>query len=142
MRAHILHVTHDFAKPADAVFAYLSQHENLGEFLNAKVTRLSDGDTDRNGVGSRRQLKVGPLPPFEETVTEYVPGRRLGYKITKGSPLKDHWGLMEFSDRPGGGCHLDYKIKLASPIPGVAGIVKKTLTKSITDTLPKVDAAA
>ena len=67
-RAHYLHVTHDFAKPVGPVFEHLSEHENLGGLFGAKVQRLNDGDTDRNGVGSRRRLQVGPTPPFEETV--------------------------------------------------------------------------
>ena len=62
---------HDYALPPEQVFAYLSEHENLGDLFGAKVTRLKDGsDGNRNGVGSSRELKVGPARPFEETVTE------------------------------------------------------------------------
>jgi len=140
MRAHHLHVTHDFAKPVGPVFEYLSEHENLGGLFGAKVERLNDGDTDRNGVGSRRRLQVGPTPPFEETVTELVPNERIEYRITKGSPLKGHVGTMRFSERPGGGPHLDYRIRLSSPVPGLTLAVKASLTKSIEENLPKVDA--
>lgn len=142
MRSHNLHVTSDFAKPVEAVFAYLSEHENLGDLLGAKIDRVRDGDTARNGVGSVRRLKVGPLPPFEETVTEFDPPRRIEYRITKGSPLRDHVGVMEFSPLPGGGSHLDYRIRLASPIPGVALAVKTTLTRSISESLAQLDARA
>ena len=141
-RAHYLHVTHDFAKQVGPVFEHLSEHENLGGLFGAKVERLNDGDTDRNGVGSRRRLQVGPAPPFEETVTEFVPNERIEYRITKGSPLKGHVGTMRFSDLPGGGSHLDYKIRLSSPVPGLTLAVKASLTKSIGQNLPKVDAAA
>jgi uncharacterized protein YndB with AHSA1/START domain len=138
----MVHVTHDFAKPVEPIFAHLSEHENLADLFGAKVKRLNDGEGGRNGVGSRRELRIGPLPPFEETVTEFVPNQKIEYKITKGSPLKGHVGVMTFSERPGGGSHLDYTIRLASPIPGVAAIVKKSLTRSINQSLPKVDAAA
>jgi uncharacterized protein YndB with AHSA1/START domain len=142
MRAHNLHVTQDFTKPVEPVFEYLSEHEHLADLFGARVTRLNDGEGHRNGVGSRRELKVGPLPPFEETVTEFVPNERIEYKITKGTPLKGHVGVMTFTSLPGGGSHLDYKIRLASPIPGAAAIVKKTLIRSMTANLPKVDTAA
>src|ERR1700750_923706 len=62
MGAPTVHVTYAFAKPADRVFAYLAEHENLGPLFGAKVKRLRDGDSDRNGVNSARELKVGPLP--------------------------------------------------------------------------------
>ena len=73
MRAHHVHIEHEFAKPPERVFAYLAEHENLAEVFGAKITRLRDGeDGERNGVGSVRELQIGPMPPFEETVTEFV----------------------------------------------------------------------
>lgn len=142
MRAKQVHVTHDFAKPPERVFAYLSEHENLGPLFGAKVKRLRDGDTDRNGVGSTRELKIGPLPPFVETVHEFVPGERVLYRITEGSPLKDHVGVMEFSPLPGGGTHFDYRIRIASAIPGLAPIVAAQLQRDISKALPEVDERA
>jgi uncharacterized protein YndB with AHSA1/START domain len=143
MRAHNVHVEHDFAKPVDRVFAYLAEHEHLADLFGAKVTRLNDGtDGTRNGVGSRRSLRIAVLPPFEETVTEWVPDELIVYRITKGSPLRGHEGVMRFSALPGGGSHLDYRIRLASPVPGLAAIVQKALTRSVTKALPKVDREA
>jgi uncharacterized protein YndB with AHSA1/START domain len=140
MRAHHVKVEHDFAKPPERVFAYLAEHENLADVFGAKVTRLRDGeDGERNGVGSLRQLRIGALPPFEETVTEFVPSQRIVYRITKGSPLRGHVGTMEFAPAPGGGTRLHYDIRLASPIPGLALIVRAGLTRSIKQSLPKVD---
>ncbi len=92
-----------------------------------------DGDTERNGVNSVRRLKVGPLPPFEETVHEFVPGERILYRITKGGPLKDHVGVLEFSPTPGGGTHLEYNIRIASAIPGLAPIVANADLAAVTE---------
>lgn len=143
MRAHHVHVRHDFDKPVERVFAYLSEHENLSALFPARVERLRDGsDGHRNGVGSCRRLRGPGLPPFEETVTEFEPGRRIEYRITKGSPLRGHVGVMEFAERPGGGSSLDYRIRLASPIPGLAALVKLALTRSIRSGLRKVDELA
>lgn len=143
MRAHHVHVEYEFGKPPEPVFLHLAEHENLADLFGAKVTRLNDGaDGERNGVGSRRRLKVGPLPAFEETVTESVPGERIVYRITRGSPLRGHVGTMRFTPTPSGGTHLVYDIRLASPLPGLALLVRMMLTRSITRSLPAVDRAA
>jgi uncharacterized protein YndB with AHSA1/START domain len=140
MRAHHVHVEHDFAKPPERIFAYLAEHENLAEVFGANVKRLRDGeDGQRNGVGSVRQLRIGPLPPFEETVTEFLPSERIVYRITKGSPLRGHVGVMELAPSPSGGTRFVYDIRLASPIPGLAPLVRAALTRSITRSLAKVE---
>src|SRR3984957_8744277 len=132
MRAHHVVVEHQFSKPPERIFAHLAEHENLAEIFGAKITRLADGrDGQRNGVGSVRQLQIGPLPPFEETVTEYVPSERIVYRITKGSPLRGHVGTMTFTPTANGGTHFVYDIRIASPIPGLAPLVHASLTRSI-----------
>jgi len=143
MRAHHVHVEHSFQKPPERIFAYLAEHENLADVFGAKIERLRDGeDGQRNGVGSVRRLQIGPLPPFEETVTEFVPSERIVYRITKGSPLRGHVGVMTFAADPAGGTRFVYDIRLASPIPGLALIVKGSLTRSIGQSLPRIDSAA
>jgi uncharacterized protein YndB with AHSA1/START domain len=142
MRAHHVHIEHDFAKAPDRIFAYLAEHENLAEVFGAKVKRLCDGEAgERNGVGSCRQLKIGPLAPFEETVTEFVPAERIVYRITKGSPLRGHVGTMAFAP-VSEGTRFVYDIRLASPIPGLARIVQASLTRSINRALPTVEREA
>ncbi len=140
MRAHHIHVEHRFAKPPAAIFAHLAEHENLSEVFGAKVTRLRDGENgERNGVGSVRKLRIAPgMPPFEETVTEFVPGERIVYRITKGSPLRGHVGTMTFAPA-GEGTDFVYDIRIASPIPGLAPLVTAVLTRSIVKSLPKVE---
>jgi len=138
MRAHHVEVDRRFAKPPERVFAYLAEHENLAEIFGAKITRLRDGDSERNGVGSVRRLQIGPAPPFEETVTEFIPSERIVYKITRGSPLKGHVGVMTFAP-DGEGTSFHYDIRLASQIPGLAAIVKLSLTRSINKGLAKVE---
>jgi hypothetical protein len=142
VRAHHVHVEYDFGKPPERIFAHLAEHENLAAVFGAKITRLRDGDGgERNGVGSVRKLQIGPLPPFEETVTEFLEPQRIVYRITKGSPLRGHVGRMELIPSAAG-THFVYDIRLASPIPGLALIVRTVLTRSITQSLPAVEAAA
>jgi uncharacterized protein YndB with AHSA1/START domain len=137
-----VHIEYDFFKPPELIFAHLAEHENLAELFGTKITRLRDGDDgERNGVGSVRQLRLGLLPPFEETVTEYVPSERIVYRITKGSPLRGHVGVMSFASAAGG-TRFVYDIRLASPVPGLVSLVRAVLTRSITQALAKVEREA
>jgi uncharacterized protein YndB with AHSA1/START domain len=139
VRAHHVYIEHDFAKPPERIFAHLAEHENLAEVFGAKVARVRDGEHgERNGVGSVRRLQIGPLPPFEETVTEFAPPERIVYRITKGSPLRGHLGTMSFASASGG-TRFAYDIRLASPVPGLALLVRAALTRSITRALAKVE---
>jgi uncharacterized protein YndB with AHSA1/START domain len=142
VRAHHVTVDHHFDKPPERVFAYLSEHENLADLFGAKITRLKDGDDGhRNGVGSVRKLQIGPAPAFEETVTEFEPPSRIVYRITKGSPLRGHVGVMTFAPEDGG-TRFHYDIRLASPVPGLAAIVRASLTRSVNKNLDTVEREA
>ena len=138
MKEHWFHVERDFNAPVEQVFNHLAEHENLQELFGAKVKRVRDGETERNGVGSRRELKIGPLPSFDETVTQYVPNELIEYKITRGTPLDGHVGTMRFSPTASGGTHFDYRIRFASKLPGVAAIVSKAVGTNIKKGLAKV----
>ncbi|MGV8875069.1 MAG: SRPBCC family protein [Rhodococcus sp. (in: high G+C Gram-positive bacteria)] len=130
-----VHVTHRFASSPETVFAALSEHENLGPLFLAKIRRVRDGDTSRNGVGSTRSLKLGPMPAFEETTITAEPNSLIEYRITKGGPLRGHWGVQRLTPTPDGGTELDYTIGFDAPVPGLAALVGKALTSSISKNL-------
>lgn len=133
-----VHVTHTFASDPATVFEALSEHENLGPIFGADIQRVKDGDTSRNGVGSVRSLKVGPMPAFEETVTKSEPNRLIEYRITKGGPLKGHLGIQKLTPTQDGGTTLDYTIEFTSGVPGLAAVVAKGLDRTISKGLPKL----
>ena len=126
-----VHVRHTFTSDPATVFEKLSEHENLGPLLKARITRVKDGDTSRNGPGSTRSLKIGPLPAFHETTTVSEPHTLIEYAISKGSPLKGHWGRQILTPLPGGGTQLDYTIGFDVPVPGAAALVGAVLQKNI-----------
>jgi hypothetical protein len=133
-----VHVTQEFGQPVQDVFAYLGEHENLGPLFGAKVTRLSDGsDGTRNGAGSARELRIGPLPGFVETNVEVVPDELIRYRITQGGVLKDHEGVMRFSPQ-GVGSRLDYTIQFDGKVPGLGPVVKAGLTRNISKALRRL----
>jgi hypothetical protein len=133
-----VHVTQDFPQGVEQLFAYLSEQENLEPLFGAKIKRLSDGnDGTRNGAGASRELKVGPLPGFVETNVEVIPNELIRYRITKGGVLKNHEGAMRFSPNPDGGSRLDYTIDFDGKAPGIGPVVKRVLTRNISQSLQK-----
>jgi carbon monoxide dehydrogenase subunit G len=140
MREYWVEVNEEVSNPREAVFEFLAEHENLGPLLGgANISRVRDGDTERNGVGSVRRVKVGPARPFEETITKFEPHSLIEYRITKGGPLRNHIGIVALSDVSGGGTNIDYRIRIASHIPGLAPLVRRKLTHDITRSIAKLD---
>jgi uncharacterized protein YndB with AHSA1/START domain len=136
-------IDHDFTLAPERVFAHLAEHENLEALFGAKITRVSDGsDGTRNGVGSARRMRIGPLPSFVETTTEVVQNELIRYRITQGSPLRGHEGVMRFSATPGGGTHLHYVITFGAVVPGLDIVVASGLRRTIPRGLARVDGAA
>lgn len=121
-----------FSMPVEALFEKLSEHENLEQlFAPVKVTRISDGDGHRNGVGSARKMQLLIAPPFVETVTAFEENKRIEYKITEGSPLKNHHGTMLFEPNGETGSKLHYTITFEGKLPFVGNIIEKTLDVKI-----------
>ncbi len=132
----------DYVLGRERIFAYLAEHEHLAPVFGAKIRRISDGsDGHRNGVGSSRELRIGPLPPLEETVVEFVPNELIRYRITKGSPLRNHDATMRFTER-GSGTHLHYEIAFGAVIPGLDIVVAAGLRRAVSRGLANVDALA
>lgn len=128
----VLQFKERYAAPPEKVFAFFAEHSNLSKLFGGSITRVKnapEGD-DPNGLGSVRQLVIMPGLPFEETVTVYVPQERIEYKVTKGSPIKNHLGVMLFKAGDGE-TSLDYRIEFDPRIPGTGGLIAKILGGSI-----------
>lgn len=126
----------DFSAPVDQVFGILSDHAKFGQICGIKMTRTTDGADGANGLGSIRKINIGPLPSFEETITEFTPNEFIQYKITKGSPIKNHVGELSFSES-NGITSLLYTIELESKIPLTTGLIKLALENGISKGLRK-----
>ena len=121
----------DFDIPVDRLFAFLSEHENLEAiFKPARIKRLTDGQGARNGVGSSRELRILLTSPFVETVTAYRENELIEYRITQGSPLKNHKGAMFFRPKPQG-AHMHYSIVFEGKLPFVGALIKPGLEMAI-----------
>ena len=128
----------EFRRPVGVLFALLSDHEKMGPILGANVKRTRDGKDSLNGLDSVRTLNIGPLPSFDETVTAFEKDKLVEYKITRGSPLKNHKGVMQFYPSGSGGSKLHYTIEFESKIPLLGPVVRVGLENSIRRGLKKL----
>lgn len=120
-----------FPFPVSKLFAYLSEHENLSTlFAPARVSRVREGDDAPNGTGSVRRLSLPLGAPFEETVTLYQPNQRIEYTVTKGSPIRNHKGVMVFEDN-GDGASLHYTIVFEGKFPLIGPLIRPVLERGI-----------
>ena len=112
-------ITQSFNAGLETIFDILTDHQSFGEVINAKIRRVVDGRGDnKNGVGSVRRISSFPVPSFEETVTAFEPNRLMEYKVSKGSPVKNHKGRMEFTGDKGQ-TELTYTIEFEPKLPFV-----------------------
>jgi uncharacterized protein YndB with AHSA1/START domain len=118
-----------FDQSQEEVFKLLSDHERFGRLVGANVVRIVDSQTEFvNGVGSVRRISKFLVPAFEETITRFEPNKLIEYQVSKGSPIKQHLGRMEFS-RDNDKTVLNYSIvfepKLA--LPGMGSLLVKLI---------------
>jgi hypothetical protein len=108
-------------------------------FAPAKVTRLSDGQDARNGVGSARKLSIPLTPSFVETNLVYRENELIEYAITSGiAPIKAHRGVMKFTDLGNNRTRLDYTISFKGRVPFIGPIVKLALQNGVSRGLKKL----
>jgi len=140
MGLHKIQIQQTFNAPINKVFAELTDHERFGQLLNANVKRVVDSrGASKNGVGSVRRISAFPAPAFEETVTAYEQDRYMAYRISKGSPLKNHLGQMRFSEVEGR-TQLDYSIEFEPklPLPFLGSVLKLAIETPIVKGLKKL----
>ena len=129
-----------FNAPVETIFNILTDHEAFGQVINARIKRVVDSQGEnKNGVGSVRRISAFPAPAFEETVVTFEPNQLMEYVISKGSPIKNHKGRMEFSDDQGQ-TRLNYAIDFEPKLPflPLGSIIKKAIEKPIRDGLQKL----
>jgi len=101
--------------------------------IAANIKRVVDSrDENKNGVGSVRRIKAFPAPVFEETVITFEPNQLLEYRVSKGSPIKNHKGKMAFSDEQGK-TMLHYTIDFEPKLPFLflGSVLKNAIEKPI-----------
>jgi hypothetical protein len=128
-----------FPAPRAKIFAFFANHENLGLILGGKVRRIKDGEDAKhpNGLGSVREIRLPGQLPFEETITTFTPDTLIEYTVTRGSPIKNHFGHIEFANAPGG-TQMHYTIAFEPRIPFTGGLIRAILNSGFKKGLPRV----
>jgi hypothetical protein len=138
MPSQRISITMDFPQPVEALFAFIARHENQSIILaGSRAKRLRDGEGHPDGVASVRQNQVLPLPSFEETVTVFEPPSLIEYRITRGSPLRNHHGVIRFTPQ-GTGTRLDYTITFDPKIPLTGWLLRVTTERGLRKGLKQV----
>ena len=135
-------ITQLFNAPVDTIFSLLSDHEAFGKVLNAKIKRVVDSQGEnKNGLGAVRRVNAFPAPAFEETVIAFEPNQLIAYAVSKGSPIKNHQGRMEFFHEQGK-TRLIYTIDFEPKLPFLffGPVIKKAIEKSMRDGLKRLSA--
>jgi uncharacterized protein YndB with AHSA1/START domain len=140
LKTQQVHIIKDFNFPVEQLFALLSEHENLSKiFFPAKITRIKDGIDSRNGVGSARKMSLPLAPSFVETTLVYDENKLIEYAITEGiSPIKNHRGVMTFTDLGNNRSQLNYTIEFKGRAPLIGPIIKIALQNGIEQGLEKL----
>lgn len=131
-----IHFLQDFDAPVKNVFSFFSDHNRLNEIYPAFIRRIIDAPnpTNCNDIGSSRIIVSFPIA-FQETVTKYIESKYLEYKITLGSPLKNHVGKMNFIELSPTKTRLDYVIEFEPLIPYTGFIIQQINQKVVQDAL-------
>ena len=131
-----IHFLQDFDTSLNTVFSFFSDHNRLKEIYPAFIKRIIDSPnpTNCNDVGSSRIIISLPFI-FQETIIKYDAPNYLEYKITLGSPLKNHIGKMSFIALSPTKTRLDYVIEFEPFIPFTGFIANQINTKIVQDAL-------
>jgi uncharacterized protein YndB with AHSA1/START domain len=130
MAKYRVEVAQDYKLPVATVFQALSDHNQLGKVLGIPVKRITNGQSEINGVGSVRRMGLWPLI-VEESVVGVVPNQIIDYRISKGgAPLKNHRGQLTFSETATG-ARVVWQINFDSSLPVVGAVVRQVLTQGL-----------
>ena len=124
----------------EQAFGVLADHARLGRLFPGDFQLLTPGEdpAEPNGVGAVRRIRQGPVR-FEETVTVFEPAYLLGYRVSKGSPIKAHQGLIRLVPITHG-CRVDYRINFKPKLPGTGWLLKQIIERDIKAALDTLSA--
>ncbi|MEQ1440165.1 SRPBCC family protein [Fontimonas sp. SYSU GA230001] len=122
--------------PIEKVFAFFADHERFATLLGGRCTRIKDGQGDPNGLGSVRSIGPGPLA-FEETIVTFEPNQRIEYTVTRGSPIKNHLGTIDFHAEDDVTV-VDYVIRFDGKLPFTGPLIAAALRAAWNRSSPRV----
>ena len=123
-------VERKISAPIDEVWRHYTNHRGWEKLMGAgKVVLEPEGQTDPNGVGCVRHVRVAGIELVAEEITRFDAPSRMEYRIVKGGgPIRAHKGEVLFTEQPGGTL-VTWRCQFESSVPGmgplIAGSVKQ-----------------
>lgn len=93
-----------------------------------------------NGVGAIRRFERGRFTT-RERVTEFVPDRRLSYRLLSGLPLRDYEAHIDL-ERRGDLTDITWSASFGARIPGTGGTFRRGMQRLYTDYAQRLATAA
>ena len=124
----VIHVERASKGSPDQVFALLAdvtQWTAWGPFDRAELEQPAPGD-DPNGLGSVRRLQATGAPASHERVIAYEPGRRFGYELLAGLPLRDYQANVTLEPLPDG-TRITWHSEFRPKVPGTGWFYRSVL---------------
>ena len=140
MSKQYIEINQLFNAPVETIFSLLTDHESFGKIIKTKIKRkVNSREENKNGVGSVRRVNIFPLPSFEESVITFEKNKLMEYIISKGSPIKNHIGRMEFSEEQGK-TNLKYIVEFQPRLPFcfLGNVIKKATAQPLIDGLARL----
>lgn len=112
----------EIAAPIETVFDRLADHNRMGEWLAADITRTRESENNAegvNGTGSVRTIRMFKVLEFDETVVRSEKPHTIEYRITRGSPLRNHLGRITLKQNGAAvAVHWEIVFDMAIPFTG------------------------
>ncbi len=103
--------------PPDAVYALLRDGATWPEWSPLGSFELvREGAGEPEGLGAVRLFRTGGVKSYEKVVA-LEPGRRFGYALEHGLPLRDYVAYVDLSPRDGG-TEIHWHSTFTAKIPG------------------------
>ena len=135
-------ITQLFNGPVETIFNILTDHAEFGRIIKANIKRVIDSrEENKNGLGSVRRIYVLPGLTFEESVVKFEPNQLMEYTVSKGSPIKNHRGRMEFAEDQGK-TRVTYSIDFEPKLPFffLGSLIKKNIEKPMVEGFARLSA--
>jgi len=122
--------------PRTRVWQVYTDHVSWQEWSSIGKVRLErEGEPAPNGVGCVRVISNRGIRVYEEILTWEAP-MRMTYRVVQGGlPMRDHLGVVEFSDEDGGRTSIVWRCRFESRIPGLGPVFRLIVRKVFSDTL-------
>jgi len=138
----VVHVEGSTSAPRERVFELIAEVEqwpSWAAFDEAALER--EGASDRQGVGAIRRFRAGRARTREEIVAFERPGH-FAYVLLSGIPIRDYRADVTLTERSDGGTDISWHSTFRSKVPGLGGVVRRSLTKFITGLVADLTKAA